>query len=86
MIVRITDLAEAEGRLLRAMTVRLAMGIAIILVAAGALAAGVTLLLAAVYIVTAGWVGAAGGAALTGVLALGIGGFLAWLGRRMGTS
>lgn len=85
LIVRIADLAEAEGRALRAMTVRLALGIAIIIIGAGAVTAGVALVLGAVYIATADRVGAAAGAAATGALALGIGGLLAWLGRRMGT-
>lgn len=84
LIVRIADLAEAEGRVLRTMTVRLALGIAMIIVAAGAAIAGVGLILGAVYIVTAHWAGPALGAATAGVLALAIGGLLAWLGRRMG--
>ncbi len=85
LIVRVADLAEAEGRTLRAMTVRLALGIAMIIVAAGAAVAGIGLLLGAVYLVTAGWAGAAAGAATAGGLALGIGGLMAWLGRRTGT-
>lgn len=85
MIVRLADLAEAEGRLLRAMTVRVATAIGIIIVAVGAFTAGVTLLLVAVYIASAGWWGAAGGAAFTGLLALGTGGLLAWVARRTGT-
>jgi hypothetical protein len=85
LIVRVADLCEAEGRVFRAMTVRLALGVAIILVAAAALAAGVALLLGAVYIMVVGQAGAALAAVATGLLALGIGGTLAWLGRRIGT-
>lgn len=85
MIVRIADLAEAEGRTLRAMAVRVALGVSIIIVAAGAVLAGVALILSAVFIMTADRTGPAAGAALTGLLALCIGGVLIWLGRRMGT-
>jgi hypothetical protein len=85
LIVRVADLAEAEGRVLRVMMARLTLGVAMIVVAAGAAAAGVGLILGAVYLVTADWAGPAAGAAVAGVVALGIGGFLAWLGRRMGT-
>jgi hypothetical protein len=85
LIVRIANLCEAEGRTFRAMTVRLAFGVAIIVVASAALTGGVALLLAAAYISVAGQAGAAIAAAATGLLALGIGGTLAWLGRRIGT-
>lgn len=85
LIVRIADLAEAEGRVLRAMTIRVALGIAIIMVAAGAAIAGVGLVLGAIYMVTASWAGPAVGASVVGVLALGIGGLLAWLGYRTAT-
>jgi uncharacterized membrane protein len=85
LIVRIADLCEAEGRVLRAMTVRLALGVVVILVAAAAVAAGVGLLLVAVYIAIEAQTGAAPAAVATGVLALCIGGVLAWLGRRIGT-
>lgn len=85
LIVRVADLVEAEGRILRATSVRLALGMGIIIVAAGAIMAGVALVLGAVYIVTADRAGPAAGASVTGVLALGIGGLLAWLGRRMGS-
>lgn len=84
-IVRVADLGEAEGRVLRAMTVRVALGIAVIAVGALALAAGVGLVLAAVYLGTAAYAGAAVGAVVTGLLSLAIGGGLAWLGRRIGT-
>jgi hypothetical protein len=85
LIVRVADLCEAEGRVLRAMTIRVALGIAIILVAAASLAIGVALLLGAVYIAVEVKAGAAIAAAVTGLLAIGVGGTLAWLGRRIGT-
>jgi len=85
LIVRIAELCEAEGRVFRAMTIRVALAVTIILVAAAALAAGVALLLGAVYITIQEQAGAAIAALATGVLALGIGGTLAWLGRRIGT-
>jgi len=85
LIVRIADLLEAEGRVLRAVTIRLAQGLGIFIIAAGMVTAGMTLVLGAVYIATAERAGAAAGAALAGTLALLMGGFLIWLGRRMGT-
>lgn len=85
LIVGVADLAEAEGRVLRAMTVRVASGLALIIVAAAAFTAGVALLLGAIYIATAGHAGAPVAAAVTGAVALLLGGILAWLGRRMGS-
>jgi len=84
LIVRIADLAEAEGRSLRAMTLRTALAIGVILLAVGAALAGVALLLFALYIGLAAWAGPAAAAAITGALALIAGGILAWLGHRMG--
>lgn len=83
LLVRAADLAEAEGRLLRVMTARLALAIGVILIAAVSGAIGVGLLLAAIYIFVAHHHGPAVGAAVTGVVALGAGGLLAWLGRKM---
>ncbi len=83
LIVRVADLAEAEGRALRTSALRLALGVGLIAVAAGALMAGVGLLLGAVYIAIADRAGTASGAAVTGALALAAGGLLAWTGRRM---
>lgn len=83
-IVRVADLAEAEGRLLRSTSIRLAFALGIILVATGVIVAGVVLLLGAVYLAAAAWLGPAAGAALTGALALVTGGLLAWLGHRIG--
>lgn len=84
LIVRIADLAEAEGRSLRAATARLALGIGLIAVAVGALTAGVLLLLGAVYVVIADRAGTAAGAAVAGAVAIIIGGILTWLGHRTG--
>lgn len=83
LIVRAADLAEAEGRALRAITVRMALGLAVMLVACGALLGGTALLLAALYIATAERAGPAAGALVTGLVALAIGGTLAWLGHRL---
>jgi hypothetical protein len=84
LIVRVADLAEAEGRTLRAATVRLALGLGILIVAVGVVTAGVVLLLGAIYIVTAARFGPAAGAAVTGGIALALGGLLAWIGHRTG--
>ena len=83
LVVRIADLAEAEGRLLREKVIRSATGIGLIIVAVGAVIAGLCLIFAAIYIFTAERAGSAAAAALTGVLAIGTGGLLAWLGRKM---
>lgn len=85
LIVRVADLAEAEGRVLRAMVMRSAMGIGSLLVAAAAVVAGVTLLLCSVYICTSESAGRAAAAAVTGILALAIGGGFVWLGHRIGS-
>lgn len=85
LIVRVADLAEAEGRTLRAATARLALGIGFMAIAVGVIIAGLVLVLGAVYIITADRAGPAAGAAVAGVLALAAGGLLAWLGHRMGS-
>lgn len=85
LIVRIADLAEAEGRVLRAMVMRSAMGIGILLVAAAVVIAGLCLLLGSVFIFTSENAGRPAAAAVTGILALAIGGGLAWLGQRIGS-
>ncbi|MFO0827324.1 MAG: hypothetical protein U0572_04170 [Phycisphaerales bacterium] len=82
-IVRVADLAEAEGRLLRATTVRVAGGVALIVLASILFAAGAGLLLASLYVVVAHAGGAALGAATTGLVAVLLGGVVTWLGRRM---
>lgn len=81
LIVRTANLAEAEGRLLRTMTVRVAIAIGIIIIAVGLAGAGLALLLAALYglvAISANNVAAAG---VTGVIALACGGLLVWTGR-----
>lgn len=83
LIVRIADLAEAEGRSLRAVAIRLTLGVCTIIVAAAAALVGVMLLLGSVYIATADRAGAAAGALAAALLSLTIGGLLAWLGRRI---
>lgn len=85
LLVRIADLAEAEGRALRAMTVRVAFGVCMLVVAAAVLLAGALLLIAAAYLATAQSIGPAGASALAGGIALGGGGGLLWLGRRSGS-
>lgn len=47
ILVRTADLAEAEGRVLRAMTVRVALGVSVIVVAGAAMGGGLALLLTA---------------------------------------
>ncbi len=82
LVVRIADLIEAEGRLLRTTTMRLATGIALLIIAACTAAVGLIFIIAAVFIAVAERAGTAAGAATTGLLALGLGGLLAWLARK----
>lgn len=82
LVVRIADLLEAEGRLLRATTMRLATGIALLIIAASTAAVGLIFIISAVFIAVAERAGTAAGAATTGLLALGLGGLLAWLARK----
>lgn len=82
LVVRIADLLEAEGRLLRATTMRLATGIVLLIIAACTAAVGLIFIIAAVFIAVAERAGTAAGAATTGLLALGLGGLLAWLARK----
>ena len=83
LVVRLTDLAEAEGRVLRTMLVRSALGLGTMLFAALAMVAGLALMFFSVFVFTAERAGTAAGAAVTGVLALAIGGLIAWLGHRI---
>lgn len=85
ILVRTADLAEAEGRVLRAMTIRVALGVSVIVVATAAMGGGLALLLASLYIFVADRAGSAPGALVAGVVALAIGGTLAWVGRRITT-
>jgi len=85
LIVHIADLCEAEGCVLRAMVVRLVLGMALVIVATILITGGAALLLAAIFIAVQGLAGPAVAALVTGLIALGIGGIFTWLGRRMGT-
>lgn len=84
LIVRTADLAEAEGRELRRMTVRVGVACGFILAATLTTVGGVGFVLAAVYLQTAARFGSAAGAGLTGLAALLLGGLLGWLGCRIG--
>lgn len=83
LIVRVADLAEAEGRALRAMVAQTALGVAWIAVGALVALLGFVLVLGAVYLATAEHLGPAGGAVVAGALGLAAGGGLAWLGHHM---
>ena len=69
-VVRIADLAEAEGRLLRRSAARLGLGLAFIAVAAGLVFLGAALLLAGVWIGIGQAIGPVWASAITGGLAL----------------
>lgn len=81
-VVRIADLAEAEGREVRATVFRMLTAAAVFLVAAGVGICGSALLLLSVY-----WVFEPAGRALaafaSGTVALALGGALVWIGQRM---
>ncbi|HEY3244387.1 MAG TPA: hypothetical protein VGM03_13660 [Phycisphaerae bacterium] len=81
-VVHVADLVEAEGRAMHAATLRLLTAAAVLLIAASAGIGGATLVLLAVYR-TLEPMSATLAAALTGLLALAIGGLLAWLARRV---
>lgn len=83
LLVRAADLAEAEGRVLRMMTVRVALAVGLVVVAALTAGAGAGALLGGLYLALAPALGAAGAAAGTGVAALILGGSIAWTARRM---
>jgi sterol desaturase/sphingolipid hydroxylase (fatty acid hydroxylase superfamily) len=81
-VVRLADLAEAEGRAVRASAFRLLTAAAIFLVAAAAGTSGAALILLAVF-----WLvrpaGPVPAALVTGVFALAVGGGLLWIARQM---
>lgn len=83
LLIRAADLAEAEGRVLRRMTVRVAASFGLVLAAALTGVGGFGLVLASVYLLVASSFGAAAGAAVAGAVALGVGGLLAWLAGRV---
>jgi hypothetical protein len=90
LMVRTTDLLEAEGRSLREVaraegrelkkvSVKLGLGLGVILAAAPLALGGLGLLLAALFLALREPVGPAGAAAIAGVIALGLSGGLLWL-------
>ena len=83
LLVRAANLAEAEGRLLRVVVARMLTSFGLTLVAAGALLAGVLALLASLHLAVSQQAGPAVGALVTGLVAVLLGGGLAWAARRM---
>lgn len=83
LLVRAANLAEAEGRLLRMIVARMLTSFGITLVASGALLAGVLALLASLHLAVSQQAGTAVGALVTGLVAVFLGGGLAWAARRM---
>lgn len=79
LILRVTELAEAEGRALRKHAASLGLAFAFVLAAMMIAVAAIIALLAALFIVLAAQVGNAGAALIVGVLALFISGGLLWL-------
>ncbi len=73
LIVRVTELAEAEGRDLRKVVARLMAAMAFVLVAAGFMLGGSLLLLAGLWMALADSLNRAAASAITGVLALALG-------------
>ena len=83
LMVRLTDLAEAEGRLLRSSAMRLALGVSTLALAAVVAGGGLLFLLGSAYIVTSFLWGRSAGAAVTGGIALLAAGALSWLAHRL---
>lgn len=76
LIVRVADLCEAEGRLLRTVVARVGLGISLMVVAALLLAAGAGLVLTAVWLISDQSLGPAWASAITGVITLTLAGGL----------
>ncbi|MBC7835533.1 MAG: hypothetical protein H7Y88_10610 [Phycisphaerales bacterium] len=83
MIVRVADLAEAEGRLLKRNVVKLSMGAAIGLVAAVLLLGGAVMLMIATYMAVADAASPPVAALVVGLAAAMVGGVLLWAMARM---
>lgn len=83
LVVRIADLAEAEGRVLRRVAGRLGLGLSLTLVAAVLLLAGAGLLLAALWLGLDGPLGHAGASAITGAAALVVAVGVLWFASRL---
>lgn len=83
-IVRIADLAEAEGRLLRRAVARLGMGLSLIVVASALVLLGAGLLLAGAWIAIGQQIGPAWASAITGGMALVLAGAALFTSVRLG--
>jgi hypothetical protein len=90
MIVRVTDLLEAEGRslrdvarvegrVLRKTTAKLGLGFAVLLATAPLVMIGLCLLLAALFLALREPIGQPAAAAITGVVTLAVSGGLLWI-------
>lgn len=80
-VVKVADLAEAEGRQLRAVVAAVGLGLALVIVAALIAVVGIGLLILAVYKAFESSMGPAWAACVSGAIALtiaGITGFLGW--------
>jgi hypothetical protein len=85
LIVRVADLVEAEGRVLRGQVAKLSVGLALRLVGAMVLLVGLVLVMAALWIGVEQHAGAAWASLATGALALAIAGGLFWVAGKAGT-
>lgn len=79
-VIKVADLAEAEGRQLRAIVSMIAMGFAFVITAALVSVIGVGLLVLALYNSLEDSMGPAGAALIAGVVTLGISGGLGFAG------
>jgi hypothetical protein len=80
-VIKVADLAEAEGRQLRAIVVSVAIGLAMVLAAALVSVVGLGLLVLALYSAFETAIGPAWSACVSGAIALaiaGISGFIGW--------
>lgn len=81
-LVKLTNLVEAEGRLLRAIVGRVAVGIGLLLLAMILLAGAAGLFVVAMHGALAPHVGPAGAAAICGVVVLGLAGGVLFAARK----
>lgn len=82
-VIKVADLAEAEGRQLRSVVTAILVGFALIIAAACVLVVSIGLLVLALYSALSEALGPAWGALISSIVAAGIAALLAWIGWRM---
>lgn len=85
-VIALCDLLEAEGRALRAGSMRLAAALITLLLAAGVVATGLGFLVAGLYLLLAAAINPWAGAMITGGIVLAVGLLTTWIAARVGHS